>query len=125
MQCLVIVGQENGVYRAWIPSFPQLSAEGATSDEAIRNAQKAVEAYLSSVEVATVEVKLPPERTLRPGSPQAVLKAAGQFKGDEEAMLQHIEEIYAERRSQRQEVERELDEADRNVASSEADKTIA
>jgi hypothetical protein len=34
------------------------------------------------------------------------------FVGDEEAMLQHIEEIYAERRRQREEAEREADLAD-------------
>ena len=47
--------------------------------------------------------------TIRPDSPQVWLDAAGKFKGQEEAMREHIEEIYAERRRQREEVERELD----------------
>ena len=47
--------------------------------------------------------------TIRPDSPQAWLEAAGKFKGEEETMQEHIEEIYAERKRQREEVERELD----------------
>ena len=58
------------------------------------------------------------QQTLRPGSPQAALRAAGKFKGDEEAMLQHIEEIYAERRRQREEVEREIDEQEHKASGS-------
>jgi predicted RNase H-like HicB family nuclease len=108
MEYPVIVEQKNGVWRAFIPALSDLSAEGATRDEAIRNAQRAAESYLASVEITTITVTLPQEKSLRPGSPQAVLKAAGMLKGDEEAMLQHIEEIYAERRRQREEVEREL-----------------
>jgi len=55
------------------------------------------------------------QQALRPGSPQAALRAAGKFKGDSEAMLQHIEEICAERRRQREEVEREIDEEERKA----------
>jgi len=129
MQYPVIVEYKNGVYRALIPALSGLSAEGASREEAVQNVQRAAEAYLSTVEVATIEVALPqeqrPQQTLRPGSPQAVLLAAGKFKGDEEAMLQHIEEIYAERRRQRKEVEREIDEAERGTASTDTDEHAA
>jgi len=112
-----------------IPALSDLSAEGATREEAVQNVRRAAEAYLSTVEVTTIEVALPldqrSQQTLRPGSPQAVLRAAGKFKGDEEAMLQHIEEIYAERRRQREEVEREIDEAERRGASTDADERAA
>ena len=111
MEYPVIVEQKNGIWRAIIPALADLSVEGASRDEAVRNAQQAARAYLSKVEVTTIEVDLPHEQPLRPGSPQAVLKAAGKFAGDEEAMQQHIEEIYAERRRQREEAEREIDEA--------------
>ena len=112
MQYPVIVENKNGVYRALIPALSVLSAEGATREEAVQNVRRAAEAYLSTVEVTTIELALPmDQQALRPGSPQAVLRAAGKFKGDEEAMLQHIKEIYAERRRQREEVEREIDEA--------------
>ena len=40
MEYLVIVGRENGVYRARIPNFPDLTAEGTTRDEAVRNVEK-------------------------------------------------------------------------------------
>ena len=52
---------------------------------------------------------MPLSQTIRPDSPQAWLEAAGKFKGEEDAMQEHIEEIYAERKRQREEVERELD----------------
>jgi predicted RNase H-like HicB family nuclease len=129
MQYTVIVEYKNGVYRALIPALSDLSEEGASREEAVQNARRAAEAFLSTVEVMTIEVSLPqeqqPQQTLRPGSPQAVLRAAGKFKGDEEAMLQHIEEIYAERHRQREEAEREIDEAERRAASTGSDEQAA
>src|SRR5437588_13024462 len=115
MQYPVIVEQKNGLWRAVIPALADLSAEGQTRDEAMRNAQHAAEAYLSKVEVTTIEVGIGLQ-PLRPGSPQAVLASAGKFKGDEEAMCGHIEEIYAEGRRQREAVEREIDEEEVNGA---------
>ncbi len=108
MEYPVIVERENDVWRALIPTLSDLNAEGASYEEAVQNARRAAEAYLSKVVVTTIAINHP-SQTLRPGSKQAVLKAAGKFKDDEEAMLRHIEEIYAERRRQREEVERELD----------------
>lgn len=112
MRYIVIVEHENGIYRALVPSLPGLSVEGTTRDEVLHNVQREAESYLSHVEVTTIEIKTPEEENLRPDSPQAWIKAAGMFVGDEEAMLQHIEEIYAERRRQREEAEREADLAD-------------
>ncbi len=110
MQYPVIVEQKNGVWRAMIPAL-SLSAEGISYDEALRNAKLAAEAYLSSARIATIEVNLPDEQTAdqiaRRGSPESVLNAAGKFKADKEAMVQHIEEIYDERKRQREEAERE------------------
>lgn len=107
MQYSVIVENKNNNWRAFIPALADLAAEGTSKDEAINNAKKAAEDYLSSVEVTTIEVNLPNEAELRPDSPQAWLRDAGAFVGDEEAMLQHIEEIYVERRRQREEAELE------------------
>lgn len=104
MEYSVIIEHDDGIYRALIPSLPHLVAEGKSRDEALQNIWQAAEVYLSKVEVTTIEVDLPPQR-LRPGSPQAVLALAGKFKGDGEAMLKHIEEIYAERRRQREEID--------------------
>ena len=109
----VIIERKNGVWRASIPALPDLIAEGASRDEALRNAQRAAQAYLSQVQVATIEINLPQDQPLRPGSPQSVLKAAGMFAGDDEAMMDHLEQIYAERRRQREEAEREKIEADK------------
>ena len=110
MEYSVIVEQNNGIWRAIIPALSDLSAEGATYDEALRNARLAAQGYLSNVVVTTINVDISSPRHRRYSTVRDVLKAGGKFKGDEEAMLQHIEEIYAERRRQREEVERELDE---------------
>jgi predicted RNase H-like HicB family nuclease len=107
MEYPVIVEQKNGVWRAFIPALSDLSAEGATRDEAIRNAQRAAESYLASVEVTTVTVTLPQEKSLRPGSPQALLKALEAFAGDEEAIREHFEEIARERQRQWEEAQQQ------------------
>lgn len=108
MEYAVLVEQKNDIWRAIIPTLSDLSAEGISYEEAVQKVQRAAEAYLSSVKVTTIHLNHPPPQ-FRPGSKQAVLNAAGKFKGDEEAMQQHLEEIYAERRRQREAVERELD----------------
>jgi hypothetical protein len=45
----------------------------------------------------------------RQGSPETVLQMAGLFSDDEQAMREHIEAIYAERKRQRDEAERAAD----------------
>ena len=107
MQYSVIVENKDGVWRAFIPALADLSAEGTSEDEAVNNAKLEAEKYLSAVKIKTIAINLPNEAELRPDSPQAWLRDAGAFVGDEEAMLQHIEEIYAERRRQREEAELE------------------
>ena len=102
MQYPVIIEQLNGHYRATIPALMNLMAEGNTRDEALQKVWQAAETYLAKIEIATIEVAAP---MLRSDSPQAWLRSAGKFKGDEEAMQQHIEEIYAARRRQREEAE--------------------
>lgn len=122
----VIVERHNGGYRATVLTLPNLFAEGSTRDEAVANAKSAIEGFFKMTEVATVAVEVPlsdfpfadqwsrfnaspagqiPDKR----SPRIWLETAGMFVGDEEAMWQHIEEIEAERRRQREEVEREYD----------------
>ncbi len=115
MEYPVLVEQNNGVWRAVIPALSDLSAAGSSYDEAVANARLAAETFLSKVRVTVIELNVPAQK-LRRGSPQAVLQAAGKFKGDEAAMLQHIEEIYAERRRERGELERLMDEEERRAA---------
>jgi predicted RNase H-like HicB family nuclease len=107
MRYPVIVEHKNGVWRAFIPQLSDLGAEGESREEALRNAEKAAEAYLSEVDVATIEISMPGESTLRPDSPQAVLMASGMFVEDENAMLEHIQEIYSNRQKQRDDADRE------------------
>ena len=127
----VIVKQHNGGYRATVLTLPSLLAEGSTRDEAVINVKQAIEEFFKSAELRTVAVDLPsgkfslaekwlqeargtqqnadPAPNLDKRSPRIWLETAGMFAGDEEAMWQHIEEIEAERRRQREEVEREYD----------------
>ena len=107
MQYSVILEQVNGHFRATIPALMDLMAEGKTRNEALRNVWRSAEERLATVEIATIEVTT--SQSVRPDSPQAWLQSAGKFKGDEEAMQEHIAEIYAERKRQREEVECELD----------------
>lgn len=112
MEYAVIVKHENGIYRALIPTLPNLFAEGASYDEAIQRAQEAAEAYLAQATVTTIEVETPPMRPLNPRSPQTWISSAGKFKGDEAAMQQHIAQIYAERRRQCEKAESDPDLSD-------------
>jgi predicted RNase H-like HicB family nuclease len=105
MECTVLVEQKNGVWRAFIPALADLGAEGVSRDEAVRNAQRAAEVYLSSVEVTSITVNLPQEQSLRPGHPRALLQALEAFAGDEEALHEHFEEIARERQRQREEAQ--------------------
>jgi predicted RNase H-like HicB family nuclease len=99
--------QKNGIWRAYIPALAGLSVEGASREEAVRNAKRAAEEYLTRVEVTTVEVNLPIGHEIRPDSPQALLKALEAFSGDGEAMREHFEEIAKERKRQREEAQRD------------------
>ena len=108
MEYAVIVEQQNEIWRAVIPTLSDLAAEGASYEEAVQKAQQAAEDYLSKVRVTTIAVNHYPQ-PFRPGSKQAILRAAGKFKGNEDVMQQHLAEIYAERRRQRDQREQELD----------------
>jgi len=105
MEYPVIVEQKNGVWRAVIPALADLSAEGASRDEAVKNAQRAAEDYLSKVEVTTIKVPLPREHFPRAGSPQALLEELEAFAGDQEALREHFEEIVKGRQRQREEAQ--------------------
>jgi predicted RNase H-like HicB family nuclease len=107
MEYPVIVEHRDGVYRALIPTLADLSAEGDSRDEAVQKVQQAAKAYLSTVEITTINVNLRQERLLRPGSPVALLKAIEAFAGDEEALREHFEEIEKERQRQREEAARQ------------------
>ena len=105
MEYPVIVEQKNGVSRAVIPALADLSAEGASRDDAMKNAQWVAEDYLSKVEVTTINVALSREQFPRSGSPLALLKEIEAFAGDEEALRKHFEEIVGGRQRQRDEAQ--------------------
>lgn len=108
MKYPVIVERKNGAWRAVIPALSDLSAEGSSYEDAVQKVRHAAKLFLSKVSITTIELN-ETSQELRRGSPKSVLKSAGKFKGDEEAMRLHIEEIYAERRRQREEAEREAE----------------
>lgn len=98
----VIVERKNGIWRAFIPLLSGLAGEGRSRDEAIRNAQRAAENYLASVELTTISVPLRTEPSQEGGSPLALLKALEMFAGDEDALRKHFDEIAAERDRERE-----------------------
>lgn len=97
MEYAVLIERKQGGWRAFIPALADLGAEGVSRDEAVRNVQRAAEAYLASVEVTTIKINLPQELSRRPDSPQTLLRALEAFAGDEEALREHFEEIARER----------------------------
>jgi predicted RNase H-like HicB family nuclease len=97
MRYTVIVEREDGRYRVQIPSLPGLSAEGATQEEALKEAQHEAEAYLSRVALTTIEVNAPLTQL---ESAQAWLDAAGTFADDEEH-LRHFTKLAAKRQHER------------------------
>ena len=106
MEYSVIVENSSGIWRAVIPALSDLSAEGMTEEEAVRNAKQAAEKYLASVKIKTIEINPTPESSIRPSRPDELLKALEAFAGDEEALREHFEEIEKERRRQREEAQR-------------------
>ena len=107
MEYAVLIERKKAGWRAFIPALADLGAEGGSRDEAVRNVQRAAEAYLASVEVTTIKVSLPQESSPRPGSPRALLRALEAFAGDEKALHEHFEEIARERQRQRAEAQQQ------------------
>ena len=107
MEYAVLIERKQERWHAFIPALADLAAEGGSRDEAVRNVQRAAEAYLSSVKVTTIKINLPQESARRPGSPRTLLRALEAFASDEEALHEHFEEIARERQRQRAEAQQQ------------------
>ena len=88
-----------------IPALCNLTAEGASRDEAMQNAERAAADYLSKVELSTINIALPQEQAVRAGSPGALLKELEMFACDEDALREHFAEIARERRREHEEAQ--------------------
>lgn len=131
----VIVERDNGHYRAVFPTLPNVSAEGATRDEAIAAATTAANRYLREVEITTVHLDSrkqqepgyrpaierefamaaeanSPDAEMRRGSLESVLRAAADCRIDmtTEIYKEYEADLAAEKQRQREEAEREADE---------------
>ena len=80
MEYTVLIERKQEGWRAFIPALADLGAEGVSRDEAVRNVQRAAEAYLSALEA---------------------------FAGDAEALREHFEDIARERQRQRTEAQQQ------------------
>lgn len=100
----VIVQRTNGSYRAIVLALPSVAAEGKSREEALTKVRQVAEDFLATADVTTISVSLPAQVTLS-RNPHVWLESAGMFKGDEAAMLQHLEEIEAERKRELEERE--------------------
>lgn len=58
--------------------------------------QKKTKDHLANFRVTTIEISLPQESSLQPGTPQAWLKALKPFAGDVAAIREHFAEIASE-----------------------------
>jgi predicted RNase H-like HicB family nuclease len=107
----VIVQRKNGIYRATAPSLLNLATEGKTRDEALHRMQEAIEDFFKSAEVVTVSVDVPAleYRPYATANDHLRDQALYSHAEDEDIEARHIKEIYAERRREREECERELD----------------
>ena len=103
MNYSIIIEPRNGIWRALIPTLPNLSAEGVSRDDALRKARTAAETYLAGVEVFEVTKET---TNFRASHPQAWLRTEPLFP-DDELFRQHLAEIDTEKDLQRQEAERE------------------
>ncbi|MFN0120454.1 MAG: type II toxin-antitoxin system HicB family antitoxin [Blastocatellia bacterium] len=100
MEYPVIIERENGTYRALIPAFPSLCAEGASTEEAVSKIQLAAKSYLSRVEIRSINLEVP---NRLPGAGDWI-KAAGIFANDDPLFRQYLDEIEAERKRQYEEI---------------------
>ena len=91
-----------------IPDLPALSAEGASSDEAVFNVQRAAKEYLATVELRKIQIELPQNFS----TARDWIEAAGIFSPDDELYKQHWAEIEAERKRQYEEANRAIDAAE-------------
>jgi predicted RNase H-like HicB family nuclease len=76
----VIVERKNGIWRAFIPVLSGLAGEGRSRDEAVRNAQRAAEDYLASVELTTISVPLRTEPSRQGGKPAGFAEGFGDVR---------------------------------------------
>lgn len=108
MEYAVIVERKNGIYKAVIPNLPALSAEGASSDEAVRNVQQVARDYLATVEIRKIQLELPQPYS----TAQDWIAAAGIFSPEDELYQQYRAEIESERNRQYEEANREMNQAE-------------
>jgi predicted RNase H-like HicB family nuclease len=107
----VIVHRWNGAYRASVPSLPHITTEGATRDDALIKAQEAIEAYFDTAEVVTLSMDVP-VMEFRPSATandHLRREALYPWPEDDEVNAQHLIDIYAERRRDGEERQREFE----------------
>jgi predicted RNase H-like HicB family nuclease len=109
----VIVERNNGVYRASVPTLPNLSVEGATCDEAVANAKTAIEEFFKSAEVTTVSVDVPADEFRPYTRPSDLLRWTALYSRPATPLDEEFEaELAAEKQRQREEAELEFELAE-------------
>ena len=114
MKYPVFVERKNGHWRAIIPALAGLSAEGASCDEAVFNAQVAAESWLSNVVVKTINLNAAALQNHEFATAQdwlAAVQAVPQ-RDDDELDRQYLADLEAEKQRQREEAEREAEQTE-------------
>lgn len=112
MEYPVLVERKNGHWRALIPALAGLSAEGFSCEEAVSNAQRAAETWLSNVVVRTIHLQSPALQNQPYSTAQDWLNAvnaAPVIDPQDELYQQYLAELDAEKQRQREAAEREAD----------------
>lgn len=86
----ILVTQSNGTFTASVLGSPQVSADGATKEQAVSTVTERLRARITAGEVVLVNVPDPPPLPFRNVSPE-----------DAAAMRELCEEIYRERDAQK------------------------
>ena len=91
MMCAVRVTADNGKFRATLVGSPEMTAGGATRDEAVAALRAALDAQASNGEIVWIDVpKATPRRVREPYTPE-----------QSEMMREIVAEIYRERAAEK------------------------
>lgn len=113
MKYPVLVERKNGHWRAVIPALAGLSADGASCEEAVVNAQMAAESWLSNVVVRTINLNAAALQNHELSTAQDWLdavRAAPEIDDNAELYQQYLADLDAEKQKQRAEAEREAEQ---------------
>jgi hypothetical protein len=111
-QLIVVHPQPPGEYTALVPGIPELSARASTREEAIRLVHLSLLRWLQAGQLVPVELPAPPSNPL--------VQFAGRANPDDPLEQEYLKELA---RARQEDLERTLQEYDRECSNSSATPT--